>query len=216
MFRLLRKLWTQAQREHGSSYSLPLVVVLPFYVLLVLAIFELGFLLIARVGVGYAAHAAARAAAVWEWADPNGAHPRLAAWAALAPFAGAGEGELAAAGPVPAEARAASPDYAALYRTGEDGPTTAGLQRKFENAAARTTVDVETISAPGGPKVQATVTYRAPVRVPVFARFLNGSDSGTFDVSLTATATMPAARPATASGTLGIPFPVPAPPGGAP
>jgi hypothetical protein len=56
------------------------------------------------------------------------------------------------------------------------------------------------------PKVRATVTHRAPIRVPGIARFLN-PNGGSFELPLTATATLPAARPASANDSLGIPFP---------
>jgi hypothetical protein len=66
---------------------------------------------------------------------------------------------------------------------------------------------VELVETPGVPKARATVTYRAPVRVPGIARLLNPNGGGSFELPLTATVTIPAARPATTNGSLGIPFP---------
>lgn len=211
----LRRLSARLVRRRGASYSLPLVLVAPLYLLFVLSVFEIGMLMLARIGAGYAAHAAARSAAVWEWDEPGGPNPRLAAWAALAPFVGAGEGELAAAGPVPGEAAAAAADYADAFR-GQLSADAAG--RKFRNAAARTRVSLERIDASGTPPtLRATVSFRAPLRLPGVSRFIDPDRRWPFEYTLSATVDIPMARPETPGGNLGIPYPVAGPrPGGSP
>jgi hypothetical protein len=187
---------------------LSLVLVAPLYVALILFIFEVGFLFLGRSGVGYAAYAAARSAAVWDWNDPGGVHPRLAAWSALAPVAGASRNELSSAGAVPAEAVPASLDYAKLFDGSPVPVAPDNLARKFQNAAARTQVTVERTSANGmGEQVRVTVTYRAALRFPGVSRFLSPNRQAPFDYPLSSTVTLPSARPKAETGTLGIPGP---------
>src|SRR5215468_4394074 len=59
-----------ARDEEGVSYSLPFTILVPFYLFFVIAVFEIGFVLLAKIGTKYAAHAGARSATVWRWADP--------------------------------------------------------------------------------------------------------------------------------------------------
>lgn len=109
-----RSRWLRAfaRSQRGTSYALPYVLVVPFYLAFVLAVFEMGFLLIAKIGTQTAAHAAARSAAVWHSAPAEKLpelRPKQAAWMALAAYAGGRQRELDAAGPVPPEAPRVGP-----------------------------------------------------------------------------------------------------------
>jgi Flp pilus assembly protein TadG len=201
-----RPLRTFLRRQRGTSYTLPFVMVVPFYLAFVLAVFEAGFLVLARVGTQYAAHAAARSAVVWQSAGDAAAADRAAhrsAWMAIAPFIlGRSAGDP---GPVPPDADAAAPTYgAAMIRfAGSDSDL---YEKKFRNAAPRTTVTVENRS-PGDPHglLRVTVTFRAPLYVPVVSRFL-APDGNRLEFPLTATVTLPNEAPESASGTLGIDY----------
>ncbi len=224
-----RSRWLRAfaRSQRGTSYALPYVLVVPFYLAFVLAVFEMGFLLIAKIGTQTAAHAAARSAAVWHSAPAEKLpelRPKQAAWMALAAYAGGRQRELDAAGPVPPEARESARSYADAVRRYTDGGHGAGaappvdfFERKFLNAAARTTVTVAAL-APGDPHgpLRVTVTYRAPLYVPVVSRFLDADGRAPFERPVTVVVVVPNEAPETVSGTIGIDTdPTRLPPGGA-
>jgi Flp pilus assembly protein TadG len=181
-----------------------MVLVAPFYLGFVLFVFEVGFLMLAGLGARYAAHAAARSAVVWHDSATDAEadlRPRQAAWAALAPYAGGSRRELASAGPVPSGAAASAPDYSAAVRR-YGGSDAAG--RKFLNAAARTTVTVEQVSAGPRPMLRATVTFRAPLTCPVVSRFMDPDRSPPFEYPITAAVTLPSEAPQTDGNGIGI------------
>src|SRR5262245_30556242 len=63
--------WRRLLRgQAGVSYTLPFVLTIPLYLIVMLAVFEMGFLLVAKIGTLYAAHAAVRAQIVWGSALP--------------------------------------------------------------------------------------------------------------------------------------------------
>lgn len=216
MSHAVRRLRRRAAGQRGASYSLPVVLTAPFYLMLVLLVFELTFLLVARAGTQYAAFAAARAAAVWHHAKHEPAaelRPKQAAWAHLAPFVTGRQRELDAAGPVPAEARELAPDYAAAVRrfmtpagaAESRAPDAAFLERKVLNAAARAEVLVEPLGEDGPHRlVRVTVTFRAPLHMPVVSRFLDPDGTAPFEYPLRAAVTLTAEGPETESGTFGI------------
>ncbi len=77
-----------ARSRRGASYALPVVLVVPLYLAVLLAAFELGLVLLAGVGTRYAAFAAARSAAVWHShpsAELAALRPRQAAWGRARP-----------------------------------------------------------------------------------------------------------------------------------
>ena len=59
-----------AADEEGVSYSLSYVLVFPLLFLFVCIVFESTFVLMAKVGTLYAAHAGARSTVVWSSAQP--------------------------------------------------------------------------------------------------------------------------------------------------
>ena len=198
------------RRQRGASYSLPFVMVVPFYLVFVLAVFEAGFLVLARVQTQYAAHAAARSAVVWR-STPDPAIAELninrSAWMSLAPCVlTRWNGD---SGPLPTGARESAPGYGAAIRRAStgSGPSAQIMEQKFLKAAARTTVTVEELK-PGDSHglLRVTVTFRAPLYFPVASRFLDPDGSPPFEYPLTATVTFPNEAPESESRTLGIDY----------
>ena len=56
--------------EQGITYSMNYVLVIPIYLLIVCMVVEATFLVTAKIGTMYAAHAGARSAVVWDSANP--------------------------------------------------------------------------------------------------------------------------------------------------
>jgi hypothetical protein len=215
------------RRQRGVSYSLSFVLVVPLYLTIMLFAVEAGLLLITRIGVQYAAHQAARAAVVWQSAEPADLRQERmnqAAWQSMAPFIGGRQQELDDAGPVPAEAYDHAPDWAAGVRKYMEPAVAAepGLQRpytrphtppdasfclrKYLCSAARTTVEVTSAgSAPHGP-ITVTVRVRAPLYIPVVSRVLDPDRSAPFEYPLEVTVTLPNDAPVSKDGTLGIKY----------
>lgn len=228
MTRSLRTIRRFATRTRGTSYSLPFVMIVPLYLIVILTTIEVGFLFLARIGTQYAAHAAARSAVVWRSAQPAERRDERvyqSAALALAPFVGGRQRELDSAGPPPAwaaefatdfsdavrrfEAPAASADPCIRrpYQRSRTPPDADFLRRKFLIAAARTTVTV-TPADPNDPRTALTVTvnFRAPLYLPVVSRFLDPDGSPPFEYPVTATVTLPADGPTTKDGIVGIDY----------
>jgi hypothetical protein len=209
--------------EEGVSYALPFVLLLPFCLFFVLTVFQVAFLLLAKLGTLHAAHAGARSAAVWQSAQPaalRAPRVRQAVFTALAPFAGGNSGDAATAGAPPGEATAGAQEFAEAY-TGYTrgapaprqiplaglpaGPSPDGLQSKYLCAAARTTVGIDFGKQNRG-DVTVTVTYRVPLLIPVVARWLSQGGNGPYEYQITSAATLPGEAPVSATGTLGIKY----------
>lgn len=202
--------------QRGSSYSLPFVMVVPFYLVFVLTVFEITFLLLAKMGTQYAAHAVARSAVVWQSAGTIAEAElvwKRAAWSAMTPFGGGRQRELDSAGPIPEEARACVRAYVQANRRYLEG-TGAGhvppddfVERKFLISAARTDVEVEALE-PDNPHglLRATVKYRAPLYMPVVSRFLDADGQAPFEYPLSASVTFPNDAPVSKKRTLGIDY----------
>ena len=158
-------------RTRGASYSLSVVLVVPLYLSAVLFAGEVGYLLLARQGVQYAAHAAARSASVWDTDD----QPRRAAVAALAGFVGR-----------PRDAQAGEAGIAREYAAAHGGE--AVRERLFRAAAARTGVTIDRADG----QVRATVRVRAPLRFPGASRFLDPDRRPPYEYPLAATVALPA------------------------
>jgi hypothetical protein len=193
--------------EEGVSYTLPFVLLVPFYLFFVLIVFETAFLLLAKIGTMYAAHAGARSAVVWQSAQPEALRqPRVqqAVLTALAPFA---VDNRASAGGTAAEAVEFANAYTAASSPGQAVPTTLGLpadyspqglQNRYGSAADRTTIAIDWGTGKPNSDVSVTVTYSAPLHVPVVAAWLGRQ------YTMTSTATLPSEAPRSADGTLGI------------
>ncbi|MBX7106959.1 MAG: hypothetical protein K1X57_23010 [Gemmataceae bacterium] len=198
-------------RQHGVSYSLPFVLVIPFYLTFMAMTVEVAFLLQAKLGTMAAAHAAGRAARVWLSAQPvelREQRIRQAAWTRLASYIGGRQHEIDVAGPVPAEAESGATEYAqaAGRYLGNTQSDEAFLRRKYRHAAARAEVRVEVASNDPRAMIKVTVRFRAPLYVPVASRFLDPDMRAPFEYPMTATATIPNDAPLSESGTLGIEY----------
>jgi Flp pilus assembly protein TadG len=199
-----------ARGEEGVSYSLAYVLVIPFYMLFVCVVFETTWLLLAKVGTMYAAHAGARSAVVWKSAQPaNLQTPRInqSVWTAMTPFTTGSPSGLNNI----FEALGQAADYELAYglysRASSDANAKPGLGtmgKRYLNAASRTTCDVGSPQPDG--TLTVTVTYRAPLHIPGAARILNPSGWWTNEYAIRSTAKLPNEAPASANGTLGIDY----------
>jgi hypothetical protein len=193
--------------EEGVSYTFPFILLVPFYLFFVLIIFETTFVLLAKIGTLYAAHAGARSAVVWQSAQPQTLRqPRVqqAVLTALAPFTVTNTGSP---GGTATEAVEFANAYAAcspplgpgLASLGLAGDYSApGLQNRYGCAASRTTVAIDWGTGKPNSDIKVTVTFRAPLHIPVVAAWLGRQ------YTMTSTATLPSEAPRSADGTLGI------------
>lgn len=198
-------------RERGISYTLPFVLVIPFFLMFMALTVEIAFLLQAKLGTMTASFAAARAAIVWRSAEPaelRESRPRQAAITALAPFVGGRQREIDGAGPIPPDAESQAEDFAVAGARFMPSDTADAefLKRKVRNAAARAEVTIEAESQGPRALLRATVRFRAPLYVPVASRFLDRDGTGPFEYPLSATATLPNDAPVSENGTLGIAY----------
>lgn len=215
-----------AADESGLSYTLTYVMTIPVYLFFLLIVYESSWLLVAKIGTMYAAHAGARSAVVWEPMRPDPAVDARIGQAvntAMAPFATADLGRASADGRTPPTSAAAdAEEFAHAYsgysaeasqvRTGRRRPfglhnaSPKALKSFYLTAAARTeyTCEVDT-TRPDGP-VRCVVTYYAPLRVPGPARWLDPDGQWPYEYPVKSWAVLPAEGPDTADRTLGIDY----------
>jgi Flp pilus assembly protein TadG len=200
-----------ARDEEGVSYSLSFVLLIPFYLLFVCVVFESTWLLLAKVGTLYAAHAGARSAVVWASAQPaNLRTTRInqSVWSAMTPFATGSPSWLGLSGDAFGDAL----DYAAaynLYSPASNDPNAqpgfGTMTNRYLTAASRTSWQQQVDTSRPDGDLTVTVTYRAPLHIPGAARILNPNGSQN-EYSITSKATLPNEAPASANGTLGIDY----------
>jgi hypothetical protein len=208
--------------EEGASYMLSYVIVIPFYLLFLCLVVEATFLLVAKVGTLYAAHAAARSAVVWQWAQPQDLRQdriSQAVFTAMAPFSPSARRYFDA--PLPPGALRQATEWVSAYRmAAATAQAQAGPRRPYQRtqespqqlmqhylvASVRTTwkVDIDRTRPDG--LVRCTVTYRAPLYIPGSARILDPDGRWPYEYPITSTATLPAEGPRTPLGTLGIDY----------
>jgi Flp pilus assembly protein TadG len=220
-----RLLAALVRSEEGVAYTLPFVILIPLYMLIVLTVFQVAFLLLGKAGSMYAAHAGARAAVVWSSAQPAGMRQeriRQAVWTAMAPFVGGNASDLATAGPPPADASAHAADFVTSYLAysskslatnsawvhghSRGNVSATSLTSKYLCAAARTTVDVQVDSSRPDGEVTVKVTYRAPLLIPVVARMLSPNGGPPYEYPTISIASMPNEAPVSDNRTLGIDY----------
>ncbi|MFM8272248.1 MAG: TadE/TadG family type IV pilus assembly protein [Gemmata sp.] len=215
-------------RTRGASYSLPFVLVVPIYLMFIIGAIEVAFLMLARIGTQYAAHAAARSAVVWRGAKPahlRDQRPHQSAAAALAAFVGGRERELETAGPAPAWAAQLGDEFATAtqtfaapaaaddpaiprpYQRSRTPPDADFLRRKYQIAAARSKVEVKAVE-PNNPRtpLTVTVTFRAPLYMPVVSRFLDPDKRAPYEYPLSAAVTMAADGAVTKDGQMTVEY----------
>jgi Flp pilus assembly protein TadG len=200
--------------ERGVTYSLNYVLVIPIYLLLICVVVEATFLVTAKIGTTYAAHAGARSAVVWDSANPpdeRDQRVRQSVLTAMAPFASANQKQLAGGAPAQADDGPAGQDFAKAYADhsrwqGGKDVGQAALEAKYRGAAARTTytLDVDRTRPDGDVKV--TVTYRAAMWIPGAARLFDRDGKAPYEYTIESTAILPNEAPVSADRTLGIDY----------
>jgi Flp pilus assembly protein TadG len=208
-----RPRWSQLARgEEGLSYTLSYVLVFPIFFLFVCVVFEATWLLMAKIGTMYAAHAGARSQVVWTSAQTQeiglgNKRTYQAVWTAMTPFVTGDPG----ANRIPTDAYEQAIEYLAAYQANlvsgdpyANAPASA-LTSRFLCAAARTDWH-STIDPHSHGDVKVTVTYRAPLHIPGAARVLAAKGQGPFEYAITSSATLPNEAPASPDGTLGIEY----------
>lgn len=194
--------------ESGAAYSLPLVLTAPIYGLMMATVVEAALLLNARIGLQYAAHAAARAAVVWAPAEVSESQRlgmiELAAVNAMTPFA---SGQSRHARSASGGTRVAA-DLLEAYDTYSSGAAPDDyLARKWSYAAASTGVAIEVDSDEHDSPTTVVVAYDAPINLPLVGRFLGTHQSGGgYSYRLIARATLGLERPKSEDQTLGITY----------
>lgn len=208
--------------EDGASYMLSYVMVIPFYLLFVCLVVEATFLLVAKIGTLYAAHAAARSAVVWQWAQPanlRDSRTNQAVFTAMAPFSPSARRYFDRAAPAGALQQASEWVYAyrmsaagAVAQAGPRRPYTRTeespqqLMQHYLVASVRTTCRIEIDRTRPDGNVRCTITYRAPLYIPGSARILDPDGRWPYEYPITSVATLPAEGPYTQTGTLGIDY----------
>jgi hypothetical protein len=200
--------------EQGVTYSLNYVLVIPIYLLLVCMVVEATFLVTAKIGTMYSAHAGARSAVVWDSANPQDLRDkrvRQSVLTAMAPFASVNQKQLAEGAAPQADDGPAGQDFARAYADhsrwqGGNDIGRAALENKYRGAAGRTTytLDVDR-SRPDG-DVKVTVTYRAPMFIPGAARLFDRDGQAPYEYTIQTTAILPNEAPVSADRTLGIDY----------
>lgn len=210
-----RPCWAELARgEEGVSYSLSYVMVFPFYLMFLCLVFETTWLLVAKVGTMYAAHAGARSAVVWSSAQPaNLRTTRInqAVWTAMTPFVTGSPSWQN----LPSDAPLQAGEYVAaykLYNTGNNDKYAqaspailAALATRYLTAATRTTwMPQQFDNVPANGPLTVTVTYRAPLHIPGVSKFLDPDGQLPYEYPITSSATLPSEAPANATKFLGI------------
>jgi hypothetical protein len=212
--------WAQLARgEDGLSYSLSYVLVMPFFFLFCCIVFEVTWLLVAKIGTLYAAHAGARSAIVWSSAQPANARTariNQAVWTAMTPFST----DRPKWANVPGEAWAEGGDYALAYlayanASGDPDANGSGetrvqfgqtLVQRYLSAASRTTWSPTPDQILPQDPVRFTVTYNAPLHIIPVARLFSVSAQWPYEYPISSTATLPNETPLSADRTLGIDY----------
>ncbi|HZV06361.1 MAG TPA: hypothetical protein VE999_14875 [Gemmataceae bacterium] len=198
--------------EEGVSYSLSYILVLPVYLLFVCLVFESTWLLLAKVGTLYAAHAGARSAVVWSSAQPTNLRTtriNQSVWSAMTPFVTGTPSWQGLSG----DAFGQATDYATAYNlyspaSGDPNaqPGFGTMMNRYFAAASRTSWQMQVDTSRPDGDLTVTVTYRAPLHIPGAARILNPNGQPPNEYSITSSATLPNEAPASANGTLGIDY----------
>jgi Flp pilus assembly protein TadG len=213
-----RPCWQQLARgEEGVSYTLSYVLTVPIYMCFVCLVFETSWLLLAKIGTLYAAHAGARSAVVWSTATPEGnwsddtalnneRNNRIqrSVWTAMTPFVTLGTGDPPSSG---GAASSQADKYADAYQayTGSDASRTT-LRRRYLTAVSRTSCAPLMPNIPLSGDVKVTVTYQAPLHIPGVSRFLDPNGQAPYKYTITSSATLISEAPVSSDGTLGIDY----------
>jgi Flp pilus assembly protein TadG len=164
--------------EEGAGTTIAYLMVVPLYIATMMLILESCFMLLARVGVGYAAFAAARSAIVSGEQGDAKATVRQTAVAAFTPFASS---LRTAAGNAVAGGQA----YVTAFeqeagRRGAHTGNTGYVARQYADAVAHVTVAVRRLprGEPWEEDVEVTVGYAYPFVIPLVGRLLGAASAG--------------------------------------
>lgn len=220
IFRLRRRsrATSLATDQRGAAYSLNLVMIAPFYTLLIAVIVECTLMMIVKIGVTYAAYSAARSAIVWMPAEVDRARQEkmvhLAAAQALTPFASSSPLHVAGAGRAGYVGGPEDQAYYRAYRAYANGDAPADyLSRKRQYALAATQVLTQVTPArrfgdPMERDVTVTVRYHMPFHVPGVGRIFGSlppwSGARFYTRTIESTATLQLENPVSRRRTLGI------------
>lgn len=164
--------------EAGAGTTLAYLMVVPLFIVTMMLILETCFMLLARVGLGYAAFAAARSAIVaGERADAD-ATAREAAVAAFTPFASSLR-TAAAGAAADGQAYVTSFEEEARRRGANPG-NTGFVSRQHADAAGHVTVAVRRLprGEPWEEDAEVTVAYAYPFVIPLVGRLLGAVSAG--------------------------------------
>ncbi len=157
--------------EGGFDYTVNLMVILPLWSILLMAIVETSMVLCAKLGTSYATYAAARSWLAWEFEGELTAQAKAeqAVWLAMAPF-GLGLVTEPSNTPVSPAVAAGARAWAEHYGRTVRGPVEpAHLERLYARAARQSRLTVRTLPRA---VVAATLVYRYPVRFQLIGRLL--------------------------------------------
>ena len=205
---ILDRLRRFAADERGSAYTLSYVMVLPFMILLISIIVETALILVAVIGVNYAAFAANRAAIVWQPATTKQQTDRKAHQAAvqaMLPFANG----LTSAAP-PGSGSSANEDSLLKIFHAATGTDVSDdyVRRKYRYADRAIQVTTEKLSPRSGKpsweyELRTTVEYRYTFHIPLLAR-LYASANGKLVIQ--AESVLPCEAPMNEKESLGISY----------
>ncbi len=197
-----------AADERGSAYTLSYVMVLPFMILLIAFIVETALILVAQIGVTYAAFAANRAAIVWgPNAEKQQANRKVhqAAVQAMVPFANG----LTTAAPSGSGSSANENSLMKIFHmsTGAD-VSDAYVRRKYRYADREIKVSIEKLPPRDGKPsweydLRTTVDYRYTFHVPLLARMFASPDG---KLHIRAESVLPCEAPMNEKESLGISY----------
>ena len=174
LMRILRpKLVSLAPRvlvrdEHGSFYTISLVLVLPLYVLLICLIIESALMMVVKLGTVYSAYSAARSAMVWLPTDPvRKDKVQLAAIQSMTPFASSFKRhQQHRMISVHTNNRHNQNYFAAYQRMPSNRQTRKYVSHKRNYAALATTTEIEAPANNPDGEITVTVSYEMPFNLP--------------------------------------------------
>lgn len=220
----LQQLTAAARRFHndegGMSYIASCVFLVPLYIITISALVECAVMCYTKMGVTYAAYAAARSAIVWLPTDasPDEKKERIlvAAAQALAPYASSDPMHLQPTGRQAYVGGQADRDYFDAYQHYCGGKAPFGLiARKRQYALGATEVSWKEVGpVPSDQELrltrplEVTVTYEKPISTPLMGLVFGGPASFPhaqfYSCKVTATVVLHQEGPKSNSGTLGI------------
>jgi hypothetical protein len=164
--------------EEGAAYSVAIALTLPLYITLLTVWIQATLLLMAQLGMFYAAFAGARAASVWDGTDvsekTSNAQIRSAVRNAATPFVSGDARWTPSPATVSPLALAQAEAFASVYDEYLKSPAipTEHLRSKRLHAQSSVEVGIDRHRAAGADSVTVHVEYAIPIALPVAGWFL--------------------------------------------